>query len=245
MVHPTPKQEEVIEKSSIPTIRSAFKKYETTFVILHPFLKVKPHYNITFEMDSWPNKKEIIACTQNTTWAEVIQASGLQDISELDRLLAYLHCARTKADREGWIKLKTLLDKNNIIPAEVDYLPTSLTNPIMAALKSLGDTTVEEFEFTGEFRQAHEIDSVLLSAEQSFASIARVFTPDKKIVLATDFDKQFTYLSATKEMVQTIIDAANLEGFYCNDTTRAEWSVNLQTDNLIDWSSPERRKNYA
>jgi len=245
MVHQTPKQDDIIEHSRIPTIRSAFKEYETTFVILHPFLKIKPHYSIKFETGNWPTKKEIITCTQNITWTEIIQGAGLQDISELDRQLAYLHCARRTADRQGWIKLMTLLDKNNIIPAEVDYIPESLTNPLMLAFKALGYSTVNEFELTGDLRKEHTIDNVLLSEKLDFIYVATVQTPDKKIVLTTGFDERFTYLSASKETVATIIEEASLEGFYCNETTRSIWSDKLQTEDIIDWSSPERKKNYA
>jgi hypothetical protein len=245
MVHPTPRQDDLIEHSAIPTIRSVYKKYETTFVILHPFLKIKPHYNITFETGNWPTKKEIITCTKNITWAEIIQQAALDDLSELDRLLAYLHCERRTADREGWIKLMTLLDKNNIIPAEVDYLPTSLTNPLMTAIKALGYAAVNEFEFTGNLRKQHQIEMILVSEEQDFFSTATVRTPDDKIVFATYFDKRFSYLSGSKDAVNSIIQKAELEGFYCNETTRQEWSDKLQTENVIDWSSPERKKNYT
>jgi len=245
MVHQTPKQDDLMEHSHIPTIQSAFKKYETTFVILHPFLKIKPHYSIKFETGNWPTKKEIITCTQNITWTEIIQMSGLQDISELDRLLAYLHCARRTADRQGWVKLMTQLDKNNIIPAEVDCIPTSLINPLMLAIRALGYSTVNEFDLTGELRKEHTIDTILLSEEQDFFSMARIQTPDDKIVLTTGFDERFTYLSASKETAAIIIEQVNLEGFYCNETTRPEWSDKLQTENIIDWSSPERKKNNA
>lgn len=245
MVHPTPIQDISIEQSSIPTIRSEFKDLETTFVILHPFLKIKPWYNITFAPGNLPTKKQLINGTQNLTWAEIIRQAGLHDISELDRLLAYLHCDRRTADREGWIKLMTVLDKNNIIPAEVDYLPTTITNPLLAAIQQLGYSTVEEYELGDRLRKVHNIEEILLSEKQDFYAIATVKTPDRKIVFSTGFDKRFTYLSASAETVKAIVERAELEGFYCNETTRPEWSVDGQTENLIDWSSPERKQRYA
>jgi hypothetical protein len=243
MVYPTPTQDDLIEHSAIPTIRSDYKNYVTTFVILHPFLIVKPHYNIRFETGNWPTKKEIITSTRDISWAEIIQRAGLHDINELDRLLAYLHCERRTADREGWIKLTRLLDKDNIIPAEVDYLPTSLTNPLMRAIQALGYATVNEFEFKGNLRKEHQIETILSSKEKDFVPNATVRTPDDEIAFATYFDKRFTYLSASRQVVESIVQHAGLEGFYCNENTRQEWSDKLQTDNLIDWSSPERKRN--
>jgi hypothetical protein len=136
MIHPTPKQYDLVEQSRSTAIKSAFSDYEITFVILHPFLKIKPWYNIAF--GSWPTKKQIISYTQNVTWAEIIQQADLQDIRELDRLLAFWYRDRRTADRKGWIQLKTMLDTNNTILPEVGYLPSSLTNPIMSALQLLG-----------------------------------------------------------------------------------------------------------
>jgi hypothetical protein len=245
MIHPTPTQVTAIEQSGIPTIRSECRDHETTFVILHPFLKIKPWYNITFETGNWPTKKQLLDGTQNITWAEIIRQAGLHDISELDRLLAYLHCERRTADREGWIKLMTVLDKNGIIPAEVDYLPASITNPLLAAIQRLGYATVEEYELGHRLRKVHRIHEILLSEEQDFYSLATVKTPDCRIVFSTGFDKRFTCLSAAAETVKAIVETAEPEGFYCNSTTRPEWSVNEQTENLIDWSSPERKQNFA
>lgn len=245
MIHPTPIQDVAIEQSTVPTIRSEFNNLETTFVILHPFLKIKPWYNITFAPGNWPTKNQLINGTQNISWAEVIQQAGLHDISELDRLLAYLHCERRTADREGWIKLMTVLDKNGIIPAEVDYLPASITNALMAAIQRLGYATVEEYELGDRLRKVHSIHEILASEKQDFYSIATVKTPDGGIVFSTGFDKRFTYLSASAEAVKTIVETAQLEGFNCNESTSPEWSVNGQTENLIDWSSPERKRNDA
>jgi hypothetical protein len=100
MIHPTPIQAVIVERSNWPTIRSNYENYEVTFVILHPFLRIKPGCNIKFEAGDWPTKGQIISYTDQLTWKDIIEKAGLKDIKELDRLLAYLHCARRTADRE-------------------------------------------------------------------------------------------------------------------------------------------------
>jgi Protein of unknown function (DUF2711) len=245
MIHLTPEQNVIIEKSNWPTIRSAFKDYEMTFVMLHPFLKIKPTCEIKFETGNWPTKEQILFCTEKLAWSEIINKSELNDISEIDRLLAYLHCARRTADRTAWIKLNTVLDNYNYIAAEVDYLPDILINNLVAAIGSLGYTHLLEYTEFGELKQDHAIDAILTSKERDFCGHAMIATPDNRILIATDFDQRFSYLSSTKEIIDDLIAKADLEGFFCNQTTRSDWSYNEQTENTIDWHSPERYKNYA
>src|SRR5918993_436556 len=128
MVFPTPVQSDLVTKSNWPTIRQEFDEFETTFVLLHPFLKIKHGSEIKFDTETWPSKIEILEGTEALAWHYIIEQSGLKDISELDRLLAYLHCDRRIADRKGWIQLRTFLDQRNIIPAEVDYVPSIIIN---------------------------------------------------------------------------------------------------------------------
>lgn len=245
MVHPTPKQGETVENSNWPTIRNAFREYDVTYVIIHPFLKVKPNCNIKFETGNWPTKEQIINCTDRLTWAEIIKKSELKDISELDRLLAYLHCARKTADKTAWIKLNTVLDQHNYIAPQVDYLPEILIDSLMDAFKSLGYSRILEYSEFDELRHEHTIADILISKERDFYVHARITTPDKKILIATDFDQRFSYLSSTKDVADKIIKRAELEGFFCDEATRPDWSFINQTENIIDWHSPERYQNYA
>ena len=68
MIYPTPVQSDLVTKSNWPTIRQEFHEYETTFVLLHPFLKIKKDCEIKFEPGNWPSKKEILDCTVALSW---------------------------------------------------------------------------------------------------------------------------------------------------------------------------------
>lgn len=245
MIYETPRQSEIVEKSNWPTIRSAYKDYEVTFVILHPFLKIKTDSNIIFETGNWPSKDEIIRCTEKVSWSEIICNAGLPDLKELDRLLAYMHCARKIADKSCWVKLNTFLDKNKIIASQVDSFPEILINCAMEAIKSFGYSRVFEFTEFQEFRTEHQIEHILSSKVNNFYAHARIETPDKKILISTDFDQRFSYLSSTEETTRRLIEKCGLEGFFCNEETRGDWSYIEQRENIIDWQSPERYKNYA
>jgi hypothetical protein len=245
MIHPTPMQDEIVEKSSWPTIRSAYKGYEATYVILHPFLKIKPGCDIKFETGNWPTKEQIIRCTDKLTWAEIINEAELIDIKELDRLLAYLHCARETADKTAWQKLMQVVGRKDYVVPQVDFLPEIITNSLFESIKALGYGQVSVFSEFGDFERNYDINEIIMSKERVLNVHARVATPDNRVLIATDFDQRFSYLSSTKELLNDLIQRADLEGFYCDEATRPDWSYIEQKENIIDWKSPERYKNYA
>jgi hypothetical protein len=241
LIHETPKQAEVVETSKWPTIRSRYSGHEATFVILHPFLRIKPNATINFEYDHWPSKEEIIKFTEKQSWNQIIAKANLENISELDRLLAYYHCERRTADKNGWIKLITALDGNEYVAAGVDALPEILINNLFSAISGLGYAAIEEYTEVGNFWKVHSIDEILKNAELDFHTRARLVTSDGKVMIATDFDQRFSYLSSTKQFVDQIIRSAGLEGFYCDAYTKSNWSYIEQQENTINWQSPERK----
>ena len=243
MLHPTPTQDEIVEKSKDLVIRNFYKELEITFVVLHPFLQIKPQQKINFVTGNWPTKDQIIRCTEKKTWAEIIKEAGLKDIKELDRLLAYLHCARRTADKTAWLKLMNVVDKKNYIVPQVDHLPELITNDLFESIKSLGYSYVLALPY-GKFERNYDIDEIIESKKRVFYAETTIATPDNKIVIATEFDQRFTYLSSTKETVNQLVKIADLEGFLCDDTTKPGWSYIEQTENIIDWDSPERYHNY-
>jgi hypothetical protein len=243
MLHSTPTQDKTIESSDEQPIRTLFKDYETTFVILHPFLIAKPDCNIKFEMP-YPNKRQIIDCALKIAWQQILEQTGLENIKQLDQLLAYLHCARRTADKTNWEKLMKVIHTNNYGVPQVDNFPEIITNDLFTSIKLLGYYQVNIIsEMTG-VDKVIDIDEIL-SSDEELPLVSTITTPDKKILVATEFDQAFSYLSSTKEVVKKLINDADLEGFFCNDTTRQGWSYVEQKKNIIDWSSKERKKNYA
>jgi len=47
----------------------------------------------------------------------------------------------------------------------------------------------------------------------------------------------FSYLSASNEFIYKIIEQANLEGFYYDSRTRADWFYRKLIENVIDLES--------
>jgi hypothetical protein len=117
-----------------------------------------------------------------------------------------------------------VVDKNNYIVPQVDSFPEILINDLTNALRSMGyDHLIEYSEFE-EFRCNHILESILKSKKGDFWAHARILTPDKNILIVTDFDQRFSYLSSTKEIITKLIMELELEGFFCNESTHANWS---------------------
>jgi len=184
MVLNTPIQSRFIQYSDSETIREKFAEYEETFIVLHPFLKIKEGQLITFKYPKWPNKNEIY-------------------------------------------------DKT------VDDYPSVLLNPTFDLLISLGYQNILLYTAIDDNQVARNVTELLLSKDRLPAN-ARILTPDNKVLITTDFDDRFSYLSSDRETLKLIIDKLDLEGFYCNSSTKPGWSYSLLTGGKIDWDSPER-----
>jgi hypothetical protein len=242
MVLETPIQaKEVEEWLAATAIREQYAEYEETFVILHPFLKVKEGHNIEFDTWKRPTGNEIYNGTILRHWSEIVIKAHLKDIKELDGLLAYLHCARPIADRDAWIRLMSYIDQAQLIFPQTDDYPPVLLIPTLALLQSLGYSELLVYDDLYDDKTSYALSELLETCGGGLPGHARILTPDSKILLATDFDARFSYLSSDKSTLQVMIEKLDLEGFYCNATTKQGWSYHLQKRNTIDWSSPERK----
>jgi hypothetical protein len=152
--------------------------------------------------------------------------------------------ANRKADRAAWIKFRTYIESTDIIDATMDDFPDLLVDITLESLIQSGYDEVLLFSDTEETQKKYLIQSLIDSPKSIPFSHQRILTPDNKIIIATDFDQRFSYLSSSKIIVEELITKINAEGFYCNETTKSHWSGEAPTNDLIDWSSPGRYKKY-
>ena len=244
MILQTPIQNDIVELDNNPTIREFHSEYESTFVILHPFLKIKDGHTIKFETGNWPSKKQITEQTNPITWTEIINKAKLKDINELDRMLAFSHCARSTADKTAWVKFMTVIDSNNFINAQVDNYPEILTDKTLKQLQVLGYSNILHYSDISDDKTLYNIQELIDSENALPENYTRLLTLDNNILFETDFDSRFTYFSSDKKTIDEIITKLDLEGFYCDSKIKHDWSYAEQTENIIDWSSEERNKNY-
>jgi len=243
MILETPIQDEAIENSNLVPIRKVYEAFEETFVILHPFLIIKEGYNIRFDTWKRPTKNDIYQGTLPVSWAEIVLQTKLNDIKELDGVLAYLHCGHQKTDRDAWLKFMRYIDNAQLIIPQVDNYPQILINPTLQMFEYMGYENILLYSDISDIKSSFVIAELIESGDDLPGSCLRILSPDCKILLVTDHDARFSYISSDKETLKFIINKLDLEGFYCNPTTRRSWSLKPLPSNVIDWSSPER-KNY-
>ncbi len=245
MILQTPKQSNFVQALNCPCVRQTFDAFENTFVILHPFYHLNQQIISAFNYNDRFNKKEIGLASEIISWSRIIQEANLTDIKELDRLISFWHCALREADKTGWEKLmQTVHTKNYELP-QVDEYPAVLTDATLSLLSDFGYHSIFLYPEFGEPIKSFHLQELINSAARIPYSNPRILTPDHQILFATDFDKCFTYLSGNTKTIEIIINKLGLEGFYCDAATKADWSFEEQTDNLINLASPERKKNYA
>ncbi|MNJ92924.1 hypothetical protein D3C87_105990 [compost metagenome] len=242
----TPIQIEIVGNEETETILNYYSNYEASFVILHPFLKIKDGHDLKFERpNNWPTKKQICESTIPIGWSKIVQDAGLNDIKELDRLLAFLHCAHRNADKKSWIKFITSINRNGYIISQVDCFPEILTNRTLKKLKDLGYDEVYHYSDISDTKKLFKVDNLIDSEEALPEPQTRLLTPDKKILFETDFDDRVTYLSSDKKIIEEIVSTEGFEGFYCNNNTKPYWSYEELTGETIDWQSKERYIDYC
>ncbi|RZK24951.1 MAG: DUF2711 family protein [Flavobacterium sp.] len=244
MILATPIQIQEIEAGKSTPIREVYADYEETFVILHPFLKVKEGYDVRFDTWKRPTKNDIFNGTLPVNWSEIVAQANLKDIKELDRLLAYLHGGRFEAEKDAWLRLMRYVDSNKLYVAQTDDYPSVLINPTLEVLKVLGYNDVLCYSDISNDKTSYNISGLLTSGNNFPGSNARILTPDNKIILVTDFDLRFSYLSSDQETLDFFLSKINLEGFYCNATTRPGWSHELSNEDMINWKSSENKNYY-
>ena len=242
MILETPIQDEAIENSNLVPIRKVYEAFEETFVILHPFLIIKEGYNIRFDTWKRPTKNDIYQGTLPVSWAEIVLQTKLNDIKELDGVLAYLHCGHQKTDRDAWLKFMRYIDNAQLIIPQVDNYPQVLINPTLQMFESMGYENILLYSDISDIKSSFVIAELIESGDDLPGSCLRILSPDCRILLVTDHDARFSYISSDKETLKFIINKLDLEGFYCNPTTRHHWSHKPLPSNVIDWSSPERKK---
>ncbi len=241
MVLETPIQSKEVTNDASKPIREEYADYEATFIMLHPFLKVKEGYDIRFDRWKRPTKNELCVGTIPVNWSQIVKEADLKDIRELDSLLAYLHCARMIADRDAWIRFMNYVKRNELVVSQVDDFPPVLINPLLELFASLGYKELFIYHEFDERNKSSLITELIGDENYQLVSRARILTPDDKIFVVTEFDERVTRISSDKATLAHIVHELGVDGFYCDETTKAGWSFQRLKGNTIDWSSPERK----
>lgn len=245
MVHEPPKQThellELVKGSDHPRdwpIRTHYPGYESTFLMLHPFLRIKKGHStdINFKTGNWPTKTEITKFCEPVTWNQILHETGIIGIKNLDRALAFYHCATRNTDLTSYKKLIELLEQPDLIPPQVDNFPEIFEDRFLKELTKVGISEVYVFSDIDEKSKPTYIQNLL---KEQLPYHVRVESKSSDFQMIQDFDQRFSYLNGTKELVSKLVINLNLEGFYCDETTLEAWSFEPAKHLKHEWPKAE------
>lgn len=200
-------------------------QFESVFILLHPFLRPTTIPPERFCPELWPSKQELIEGVQGVTWAEVLDLTNLTNIQQIDIGLrtSILGLPKELANVRFREELLELTDKHRIIhPSEGDIAPL-LENTLYECLQHLGYKWLWLGDELCTQRNLKWIDN--LKGTDEIPSNGCVFTPDKSILVTTQWDSHFSFLCGSRETIDKILSKQRLEGFYCEPETEVYWSV--------------------
>jgi len=246
MIFETPIQSkglfELVKGSDHPRdwpIRKKYPGFETTFLIFHPFLRIKKgHENlINFETGNWPEKNEILEHCDLIKWNEIINQYKFKDIVSLDRALAFYHCATKNTDNESYEKLIDALKEDTLYPPQVDNFPEILENKILNYLKQNGINELFCYSDIDDIEKSFPIDE--LTKAKGLTYHVRLENKEKPILIVQDFDQRFSYIFGNQDFIIKMVKDLDLEGFYCDDKTIEAWSLIPEIHKKMEWKTKE------
>ena len=233
MKNTTPKKEvdrrAICPSDSIPILEFYKGLFDSVYVSLNPFLKIKNTSNYTVD-NFWENEDEreeklkVLSNTEAMKWSEILTLSKLKDIKEIDiALRTGIGGLKEQFENKNYLEiLESILDPNRILSPNEGSIQEIQQDRILNAINKLGYKTICIGEEFGELIEVKKISDILESAESIYER--NLYTEDKKVLITVHWDSFQTYICSSKEIVQKIVQEAKLEGFYCDETTKIYWS---------------------
>ena len=200
-------------------------KFESTFVILHPFVRV-PQQLAWKTLPSYPADEQILERSSKCTWAEVYSQTGLNSCAKLNQaLLASIgSIAEELADSEGNNMLRRFLESEPVwIPTEGRFEPL-LQMDLLTAFET---ANYNKLIFVPEFPDVDGVRELdipgLKSGALPFPSRGTLMPADGSFLFTVDWDSFFTLFYGPRSFVSEVAQRLNLEGFFAYPKMEHFW----------------------
>ncbi|BCB04170.1 DUF2711 family protein [Bacillus sp. KH172YL63] len=225
---PEPYRYAVCAEAGMP-IKEFYKgEFEEVYIFFHPFIKpVTIDYEL-FNPDTYPLRRSVLEHCREVTWNEFMIKSGLSSTSEVDIGLRTIICGLNKKyENKAYANLilEACEDHKIVYPAE-GLFPDHSVNDLLAALQQEG----YEWIWCGdEFCTRRKLEYIEDCREDNGTILDRecrnLFTHDHKILITTHWDSHFSMICGEKDTIKRMVEASNLEGFFCDEKTEIHWSL--------------------
>lgn len=201
-----------------PILEAYEGRFSNVFVVLHPFLKPKNIPRSQFEAANYPTKSQIVHDCEPITWAEVVENSDFESISELDvALRCSIHGIKKSSHREDLVELlDQTTEKLGIVPPDEGDIPPHVELKIWDGLKKIGVQKVKIADEFGDSIEEYALEGVFEKDCIPFHGV--VFNEDLDFHIASHWDSHCTLIA-----LKNHVAFANLESFKCNEYTQVYW----------------------
>lgn len=216
-------------KNDMPIKAFYAKLFPEVFISLKPFAKIKAGSSQRETANKWSSADTRQNMTA-ITWKEISELSGLSTINIINEALM-TGSGSLEEDQQNEAasdQLFDALESHRIMPPDEDHFSSFDLERVLMAIRACGypEVTLDDewgslgsnapkLELTVPNIQALNNDDLQL-VEWGVMSI---YTADHQLLFVSPYDKYYSLLCGSKEMLEKIIASANLEGFYADETT--------------------------
>lgn len=199
--------------------------FEAVYIMLHPFYRGISMDLGSINNDDWPTDQELREGCVSVSWQEVIKLTKFQNFSQIDIGLRTLFGALNKdvANENYALELERLFIDNGILyPDATGIISPFLSDAILKCLNKLNYTKLWQVdEFSYQPAILYNLDELLISQQTHHCN----YTEDHKVLFATHWDSQCTFLCSSKEIIEKILEIYPFEGFFCTPNTEVYWGL--------------------
>jgi hypothetical protein len=209
----------------IPLVEAYDGRFESAFVLLHPFIRV-PEEMAWSVMRQYPGDSQISSLGAKFSWAEVSAQTGLSSCSRLNQALLTSIGSVTDhlADPAARDVLQKFLQTQPVwMPTEGRFEP--LLQPDL--LRAFDMAGAQDLIFVPEFPQSDPVVRLtieeLSAGNAPFPTRGTLLAPDASFLFTVEWDSFFTLFYGTRDFIQRVGNALDLEGFFATPNTEHAW----------------------
>lgn len=218
-------EEFVYPRYEAPLAEAYERRFESVFVILHPFVRVPQSLSWSVTR-AYPDDSQIAALGTKCTWSEVASQIGLTSCARMNQALlsSIGSLADPMADAGGREGLQGFLESNPVwMPSEGRFEPL-LQRDFRQIFAVSG---AKELVFIPEFPNSDPVlrfpIAELKNGTIPFPTFGTLLAPDASFLFTVDWDSFFTLFYGPRSFVADAVRRLNLEGFFATTNTDHAW----------------------
>jgi len=215
----------VYPSSGAPLVEAYGGRFESAFIILHPFIRVPDElsWKVT---GRYPEDAQIAETGLKCRWLEVAAEIGLSSCARMNQaLLTSIGAIDGElADPAGRDMLQKFLQTRPVwMPTEGRFEP--LLQPDFVRI--FAECGAEELTFVPEFPDCQPAVRLPMAGLQDgtipFPTGGTLLAPDASFLLTVDWDSFFTLFYGSRPFLRDAARRLNLEGFFATANTEHAW----------------------